>query len=488
MTVRSTEQTTMEAGHLRGRGGIAWVVAGLVVVAVLVPLTIVAPEVAGAAVGAVVGLFAAFRWPFVVAFVALASIVGSTILEAAGGAAAGQADEALTVLCAVAFTVRRVWMDRALVIPGGTLWFGGFLLVGAISSLVANVPADIWLQQAFLSVKGFILAFSFAQLDWSKRRLRQLVVGGFVVAAVLIVTSAINLAAPRAWLDFTGAETGLSPIGTSYVSGPYAHPAALSRICAVIGIACVVYLLMYGARWLPAITLFAVTSIGFLTVRVKTITSMIIVYALFALRSRSVWLVVLVVALLPIAALTIVPALYLLVSADLTSYFFGEEESARGLLIAGAWQIGLEEFPLGVGFGRYGTYLSAIDYSPEYVERGWTRVYGLGDGLEWGKFLTDTQWPALLGETGWLGTVLFAGGLVAMVTSMARRIAPIEPKSYTWIRWSGIGWVLLVTIESIGAPVFTSPPSYPFAFLGAGIVAALRYQYKRRGLVPLDEY
>ncbi|GAA1982768.1 hypothetical protein [Microbacterium pumilum] len=491
MTIETTKSAPAAPEPTRrrgGRGGMPWIVAALVLVAAIVPLAILAPEVAVVAVGGTVGLYAAFRWPFVIAFAALASIVGSSIIEAAGGAAAGQVDEALTLLCVIAFTLRRVWIDRAIVVPGGTLWFAGFLIVGAISSLIADVPTEIWLQQAFLSVKGVLLAFAFAQLDWSKRRLRGLVVGGFVLAGVLILTSAINFLAPRAWLDFTGADIGLSPLGVPYLSGPYAHPAALGRICAVIGISCVVYLLMYGARWLPALTLIAVTSIGFLTVRVKTITSMIIVYALFALRSRSTWLVVLVVALLPVAALTIIPTLYLLVSADLTSYFFGEEESARGLLIGGAWQIGIDSFPFGAGFGRYGSYMAAINYSPEYVIRGWTRYYGLGEGLDWGKYLTDTQWPALLGETGWLGTVLFAGGLVAMVASMVRPISASEPKSYTWIRWSGIGWVLLITIESIGAPVFTSPPSYPFTFIGAGIVAALRYQYKRRGLIPLDEY
>ena len=472
------------------RSGLWWMITAIALAVTLVPLTIFATQVAVLAVGGVVALFAAFRWPFVIAFAALASIVGSSAIEAALGSAGGNIDEALTILCFVAFTIRRIWLDRAIVLPGGTAWFTAFLAVGLFASFLARVPVDVWSQQVLLSFKGFLLAFGLAQLEWSNRRLKALVSGGGILAGLLAITALINAAAPTVWLGFTGANIA-SWIGgvIPSLSGPYPHPAALGRICAVIGVACVVLLLVRGFRWMPAITLVGVTLIGVLTLRVKTLTSMAIVYLLFALRARSVWLVLGAIALLPIAILTVFPLFYMLVSSDLTAYFFGDEESARSKLIQGAFEIAQANFPLGAGFGRYGSYIAAVEYSPEYVARGWTRVYGLGEGTDWGKYLTDTQWPAILGETGWLGTVLFAGALVAMVVSMTRRIAIVEPALYTWIRWSGIGWILLITIESIGAPVFTSPPAYPFVFVGAGIVAALRYQVARNaGIIPDKEF
>lgn len=469
-------------------GFVPWVVAALLATAVLVPLGILSPQVCVLVVGGVAAAYTAFRWPFVIAITALASIVGSSVVEAVLGSAGSSLDEALTVLCLVAFTLRRIWLDRAIVFPGGTFWFAAFFVVGVYSSLINTVPASIWSQQAFLSLKGFLLAFSFAQIDWTTRRIRALVVGGVVVSVIFIITAGINIAAPAAWLKFTGARIA-SQIGSiPALSGIYPHPAALGRMCAVIGLGALVYLLVVRRGWWPGLFLAAATAIGFATVRVKTLTSMIIVYTLFATRARSKWLTLFVIALAPLVLVTFVPAFYLLVSDDLTSYFFGTKESARGLLIGGAFEIAAASFPFGAGFGRYGSYVASVNYSPEYVERGWTRYYGLGEGTEWGRFLTDTQWPAFLGETGWLGTVLFAAGLIAMVIYMARRISPIEPVLYTWIRWCGIGWILMITIESIGAPVFTSPPAYPFAFIGVGIVASLRYQHKKKGLIPLEEF
>src|SRR4051812_23870823 len=190
----------------RSLEGVSWAAAAVLLVVALVPLALFIPEAAVLVIGGSIAVFASFRWPFVIAFAALASIVWSSVLEAGLGSAGGNIDEALTLLCVVSFTIRRIWLDRAVVLPGGTLWFGGFLAVGILASVLADVPLDVWTQQAFLSLKGFLLAFAFAQLEWRSRQLRGLLIGGAITAGLLIFTAAINVVAPGPWLQFTGAR------------------------------------------------------------------------------------------------------------------------------------------------------------------------------------------------------------------------------------------------------------------------------------------
>lgn len=472
----------------RRRESALWLGAASLAVVAVVAGTLLAPEATAGALFAAVALFASFRWPFAIAYGTLIVLVTSSVLELTLGPTGSMLDEALILLSVTAFTVRRIWIDRSIVLPAGLSWFAAFLAVGCLVSLLQDVPNDIWTQQAFLSVKGFVLAFGFAQLEWNRRALKNLAIGGVVVTAFLLVTAVLNLFFTEAWVDFTKIRTPVTVFGIPELNGPYSQPAALGRITAVIGVASFCYLLVTRSRLIPALVLVVASAISVLTVRVKTLTSMIVVYAFLSLRQRSVWLPLGLLAVLPIAGLTIIPVFADLVSTDLTAYFFGETESARSMLVTGSLEIASREFPLGAGFGRYGSYIAAVEYSPEYVARGWTWHYGLGEAEEWGRYLTDTQWPAFLGETGWLGTLLYAGGLVAMLLSMRKPIGALEPPLYTWIRWSGMGWLVLIAIESIGAPVFTSPPAYAFAFLGAGITASLRHAYRARGMFDVGEY
>lgn len=93
-------------------------------------------------------------------------------------------------------------------------------------------------------------------------------------------------------------------------------------------------------------------------------------------------------------------------SIDNRIYTFTQLETVRGALYAKAPTVAADYFPLGAGWGTYGSSATRdIYYSPLYVEYGISNIWG-GSRRE-GMFLTDLFWPKILGELGVIGATLY---------------------------------------------------------------------------------
>lgn len=80
-------------------------------------------------------------------------------------------------------------------------------------------------------------------------------------------------------------------------------------------------------------------------------------------------------------------------------------EAARGALYSTSIKIAMDFFPLGSGFGTFGTAYSAKNYSPLYFYYGINNVWGLSSNMS--SFITDTHWPPILAETGLFGALIY---------------------------------------------------------------------------------
>lgn len=87
-------------------------------------------------------------------------------------------------------------------------------------------------------------------------------------------------------------------------------------------------------------------------------------------------------------------------------------KEARGALTYTSFKIAKEYFPLGSGFGTFGTNISRIYYSPLYYKYGLNKIWGLSKRYD--AFITDTTWPAILAENGVIGLILFFMALVIL--------------------------------------------------------------------------
>ena len=446
--------------------------AALAVIAAVVGI-IISPLIAAAAIlGAAIFILALAR-PMVFFAIALSIIVASATLENLfKGTGVGFADEAVVLIALLAFSFRRLAQRKTLVFPAGSGWFVAFAAAGIASAAFQDVPAGIAAQGTFLAVKGLLFAFAAAQLDWANSDLKNLARNGAIGAAVVLSLAAVNLAVPRQWSQLI---LGYPSVDYTFILpaliGPFVHPAAFGRVCAIIAVAAFAYRLTVGRTRSSGLLLAAASFGGILSFRVKTLVGMFASLGYLRLRHRSAGLLVALFAILPLGILILWVPLTKFIGADLQAYIF--QDSARSTITFGALDVAGGYFPFGAGFGRYGSFIAASNYSPEYVQRGFQSVYGLGATPGDGNFLTDTQWPAIVGEAGWLGALFFAIGLLRVWLSFRRASGDFDNPIHNWIRLTGAGLFLLFLVESIAAPVYSSAPAYPFSFLMTGILASI---------------
>lgn len=460
------------------RGELGWVVATVVLAAGFALAVMFLPAALVLAAGGVIVLVMCIFYPKAFALLAIVTVILVTPLTSIAGSAAGNADEAVIVLSVVSFATRRLITERRLVGMPGLYWFLAFLAIGAISAEQANVRFSTYGLEALLIAKAYLFAFALAQLRWNERDLRILVRAGIACILFVAFTGLINLVAPGPWssLLYNGAPTQFIS-GIPAVAGPFQHPAAFGRFVALLTVSIVAYGFVvrrsFGNTALALIT----GGLALTSFAVKTIVSLLgtVMATIFRFAKPVTWVAIL--CIVPLVGAIVLPALTLYVGADVQVYIL--QDSARSKLTLGGFELATQHFPWGAGFGRWGSSPAATDYSPEYIRRGFQYLYGLGPG-EAGMFLNDTQWPSIIGEAGWIGAGCFAVAVVLVGVMLMRKTGPLETPLVRWIRISGLLWLVVLLIESIGAPVFVSAPSYPFAFAAVGIVASIRHSMRTR--------
>ena len=79
----------------------------------------------------------------------------------------------------------------------------------------------------------------------------------------------------------------------------------------------------------------------------------------------------------------------------------GGADEVRSALYRTSLLIGRDYFPLGAGFGRFGSTVTKTEYSPVYYDYGLDAIRGLRPDDP--AAASDTFWPRILGETGVFG-------------------------------------------------------------------------------------
>lgn len=139
-------------------------------------------------------------------------------------------------------------------------------------------------------------------------------------------------------------------------------------------------------------------------------------------------------------------------------YFFSgiQSDSARYQLLVKSIQVANEHFPFGGGFATYGSYYSAIYYSPFYERYGLSNVYGLSS--QFSIFISDSFWPMILGQFGWLGLICYCAALLALFMRI-QKMREYSKAIYT----SGLSILVHLLITSTGESAFVHPLAIPLA-------------------------
>ncbi|MCZ2858462.1 O-antigen ligase family protein [Blastococcus sp. VKM Ac-2987] len=355
----------------------------------------------------------------------------------------------------------------------GLGWFLLFGVLGVVSGLVADVPLVVLGTGAALASKGILLSLAVAQVQWSPADVRRLAKGGVAFLFFIIACSLVNLAIPQTWQATVGNIPQVSyRAAIPSLIGPFVEPGTLGIMAALGFLAVVAWnTTMGGTRftWLLSAGMALVAVFSF---RRKTWLGMI--GSFLWLSSRAGRSGVFPTALATVAGIVILFWSTLLTALQgIVATYFDQSEgtAARTLMTRDSFFVAVDHFPLGAGFGRFGSDTAATFYSPLYLERGYQNVWGLSERTGNALFLTDTMWPAILGEAGILGLLAFVFALVAVFQRLRRLSVDQEPIA-RWLGLTGIAWIFQYLLESTGNPVFVSPPSYVPLFLLVGLLGS----------------
>ena len=388
-------------------------------------------------------------------------------------------------------------------VPRGRLRLGvaeisvGVLVVTAVlSSLVNGVPAAIWMPGLALLLKG--LAFFFL-VSWLPVSRPQVMRTGIVLLAVTVLLLGLGFVEFVRRADFQ-AFFGLPAYyqwrgGLTVVKSLFLHPAVFGWLTVYAGL--FFYLaFVVVRRWWTLLVAVAMTAGTVLSARRTPLLGLLLALIAAAARywwkhrtgrSMRTWLPVAVaVALITIVFLPLTAGFYGNTvneygdsPAVIAEIFAPQPDGAtvrklapRTALYAASIAIARDHFPLGVGTGRFGSFLSRSDYSPVYAEYGLDEVPGLSPGNP--VAIDDTFWPSVLGEAGVIG---FAA-LLMVIGSILVRLWRAIPADGTDRAWSlATLWAMLTFVQgivaSLTAATYVAPPIAYWVLGTAGAVLAV---------------
>ncbi|KFF58040.1 hypothetical protein JF66_21605 [Cryobacterium sp. MLB-32] len=448
--------------------------------ALVIALGSINPIILGLMLLLVLGLGA---WIVPKAYAALAllvSMVAPTAVQLSQLQIASYADEAMILIAVLAFVTKRLVGGGALrKLPGGTA-FAVFGLLGLTSGLVVGASLDLVVTDAFLLLKAILFAFAVAQVDWVKD---DLVRGARIAAwslALILISALVNLVIPLQWDSLFSASGAIDRrLGLPVPIGIFTHPSFFGQLMALAAIAIATYRSMVARGPISALLLVGSLAGSVLSARRKVMVALVGValWVGFKKKPAATWLV----TVLGVPMLTVIfwPAITAVSQQIYVEYFLNAQGSARTVFYSSAVILATQYFPLGAGFSRFGTFTASTNYSPEYRNLGFEGIWGLQPG---GRFLTDTFWPAILGETGWIGLVAFLIGLTLLTRASLRLYRFGSNAIERWSGLVGVLWSIEYAFESIASPVYVSPPAYLLLFMLLGLNSALLAQTSKGGV------
>jgi hypothetical protein len=466
--------TTMGRGWLLGTLAAALVVGA---VAGLTPLALLP-------VAAVLLVALALTRPVDSVLVALPLMLfGPTLAQYPGLQIAQYGDEGSIGLLVVAAVLRAVVRGQRVVHSWVFVWAAVFLGVGALSGLVVGVPLPILANGAVLAIKGWLFAWAVAQIEWSGDNLRRLATGCAWIVGFLLATSVVNAAAPGVWADLAGAGLLVEYrwVLPSLV-GPFLYAIQFGQILSIVAgaLLALAVCLRGRARTIVAWAAVLASISALMSFRRLAVLAVVLAVLIVLLVRRSAPIWTMIAAAAPLAVAVSLPVLSGIWRATAGQYLEAGSDAARTVLTLRAFDVAAAHFPLGAGLGRYGSFIAGEEYSPEYVALGFPRIYGLGPEPPNNLFLTDTFWPAVLGEGGYLGALAYGVAILVVFRTALRLFRSGSGAVRTVALMTATVWAQVLVLSPGGA-VLTAGPNLVLPFLLLGVLCRMADDERRSG-------
>lgn len=390
----------------------------------------------------------------------------------------------LFVIFGISVILYHRWKDRNFQIDRFYCILLLIFLIGLVSSIIHKVPFTIMAEGGFLMFKGFIIFAIFQHIPFSIQDIRKYLKGLVGIGIIIILFAFIDFFLHKDFRSLIHTDgkfdyrSGLISIQSLFI-----HPGQYGWFMAIISFYFLAFYTVTPSRrkGLSAI-LFMIAA--FLSLRFKVLLSIFfngLIVAVKVLkgsyRNKKVLLVSSFILILTI--LLVGEEIYHLTLLTIQRYIETPySESARKALYIFGFIIALDFFPFGAGFGRFGGWVARENYSPLYHEYHLDRIYGLYPKDP--KWATDTYWPYIMGELGFIGAFLWFS-LFVWIGFKLFKAYQTSNKTFTkgYLLFSLL--VLFQSlIESTGEQVFNSSPQYVliFAILGSAFALTLKKDKK----------
>lgn len=143
--------------------------------------------------------------------------------------------------------------------------------------------------------------------------------------------------------------------------------------------------------------------------------------------------------------------------------YLKDNNFVRMILLVRSIGIANSNFPLGVGFASFGSNIAAEHFSPVYVKLG----------IVYGAFLSDSFWPIVIGQCGYLGLC----GFILIIVGFTKKAFALL-KSDFYLFYSFISVLIYEVICSIAESAFFHPLVCTL-FMLCGMVAATEQRCKK---------
>lgn len=347
-----------------------------------------------------------------------------------------------------------------------------FLFIGIISCILnSNYTFKSLIMSSFLAIKFWILVFSIQNIKINGKTKKTIIKAILFVEKIAIVLAILNIFFPNIYYSLFTFEEKYIRFGMQSITSCFNHPATYGwfmLVCAFIHLS--KYQEENTKKEKKYVVLLVVLSV--LSLRTKiliTIILSILFYVIFINKNNIKKLLKNITIALAFSIIIFFSFKEIILNTY-NIYFKSEQGiSAREALSIGSKKIIKDYFPLGVGFGKYGTWYASQQYSEYYYKYEMNKIYGLSP--EESKYSTDTFWPAIMGETGIIGTTIYIVMIIYCLKNIIQNYKENRTKTneYAQFNFVAIFIFLQTIIESSGEASFNTSPKYVITALFVGI-------------------
>ena len=342
------------------------------------------------------------------------------------------------------------------------------------------------LKSGFLATKFWILIFALSNIKYNENIFNNIVNIIFVLEKIVLFIAALNLLMPNLYLKFFPTAVVSYRFGILSVSSLFLHPGKFGwfmLLCFIIRLSKNYNNSMNTNTkkknfWMIIDLIFALLSF-----RTKVIIGFLAVFVAYELLFKAKNFISALKKIYPIIIFVLVIGfVFKGVLFETYNLYFTDKYgvSARQSLNETSLKIAKDKFPFGVGFGKYASWYSIIEYSDVYYAYSINDVYGLTPDDPW--YATDVFWPAIIGETGFLGLSIFIIMLLCVLKKLFIYIKKYKNKCNIFLQLTAFLLLIQTIIESFGEASFNSSPQNIFVGLFVGVAISNISQMKGESL------